>query len=275
MGPRPALVRAEGRAGRPLPRLDPRLRRREIEETKHALGQVYVDVSRKEAPDDFARDLRKLRRSALCTGCESEHACAGLFELVRADVFGPDDARVRDLLAGLEGAVLDVGCGEAPYADVLAPRIAQGAIRYQGVEPEAARVEALRARLPGATLQVGVAEELALGARFDHALVLRSWNHLRDPERVVRALLEHVRPGGQILVVDNVAFGLLRAPDQAARAHAGRAGFEHHRNDDAERAAAVFARHGLAPVERRDVGPETSNQWLLRYELPGTGSITA
>lgn len=248
----------------------------EIEDTKHALGQVYVDVSRKEAPDDFARDLRHLRRSKLCAGCEAEHACAGLFEVERTDVFGRDDARVREVLAGLEGAVLDLGCGEAPYADLLAPRIASGAIRYHGIEPEAARVEALRARLPGATLQVGAAEDLALDARFDHALVLRSWNHLSDPDRVVRALRAHVRPGGQILVVDNVAFGLLRAPEQVARAHAGRAGFEHHRNDDAGRAAAVFARHGLSPVERRDVGQETSNQWLLRYVVPAeTGSITA
>src|SRR5580704_16491263 len=34
----------------------------ELLAVKEALGQVYVDVSKKLAPDDFARDLRKLRQ---------------------------------------------------------------------------------------------------------------------------------------------------------------------------------------------------------------------
>jgi MoaA/NifB/PqqE/SkfB family radical SAM enzyme/SAM-dependent methyltransferase len=242
----------------------------EIEATKHDLGQIYVDVSGKPAPDDFARDLKKLRRSAMCTGCVAEPSCAGMFEVVRDDVFTRDDARVRALLAALEGDVLDLGCGEAPYADVLAPRIESGAIRYVGVEPEATRVEALRARLPRAELRVGTAETAIRGDdRFDHVLFLRSWNHLVDPEKVLDAIVARVRPGGSILVVDNVAFGLLRAKEQAARAEVGPAIFEHHRNDGSALAAARFARRGLSPIERHDVGPETSNQWLLRFSIAG------
>ncbi|MEO7094728.1 MAG: class I SAM-dependent methyltransferase, partial [Polyangiales bacterium] len=242
----------------------------EIEATKHALGQIYVDVSGKAAPDDFARDLRKLRRSAMCTGCVAESSCAGMFEVVRDDVFTRDDARVRALLAGLEGDVLDLGCGDAPYADVLAPRIEAKAIRYVGIEPDAARVESLRGRMPGAELRVGTAESaIAADDRFDHVLFLRSWNHLVDPEKVLDAVLARLRPGGTVLVVDNVAFGLLRAKEQASRAEAGPAVFEHHRNDAAAHAVARFARRGLLPVERHDVGPETSNQWLLRFAIAG------
>lgn len=241
----------------------------EIEATKHDLGQLYVDVSKKDAPDDFARDLRKLRRSATCTGCPAEATCAGTFEVVREDVFTRDDARVRQILASLEGDVLDLGCGEAPYADVIAPRLASGAIRYVGVEPDASRVAQLRERLPGADLRVGVGERLDAvlrdDERFDHVLVLRSWNHLRAPDDVVAAVLRRLRPGGSILVVDNVAFGLVRAKEQAARGEGGAAMFEHYRNDHAGLAHARFARHGLEAVERRDVGVETSNQWLLRY----------
>jgi MoaA/NifB/PqqE/SkfB family radical SAM enzyme/SAM-dependent methyltransferase len=231
----------------------------EIETTKHDLGQIYVDVSNKDSPDDFARDLRKLRRSAMCSGCVAEATCAGTFELVRDDLFTRDDARVRTLLGELRGDVLDLGCGEAPYADVLAPLIASGAIRYVGVEPDASRVEALRTRLPGADIRVGTAETLN-GAQFDHLLMLRSWNHFNDPERVLDAVLPRVR--GSILVVDNVAFGLVRARENSARAV-----FEHYRNDSASHAAARFAARGLVPTERRDVGPETSNQWLLRFEI--------
>jgi MoaA/NifB/PqqE/SkfB family radical SAM enzyme/SAM-dependent methyltransferase len=248
----------------------------EIEATKHDLGQLYVDVSNKPAPDDFASDLRKLTRSSFCRGCRAESTCAGLFEVMREDVFTRDDARVRELLAGLTGDVLDLGCGEAPYADVLAERIAAG-VRYVGVEPDASRIDAVRARLPGADLRVGTGEELPLeeGELFDHVIVLRSWNHFRDPALVVKRVLAHLRPNGTILVVDNVAFGLVRAKEQAARGESSRASFEHYRNDHAGQAHARFAAHGLVPAERRDVGLDTSNQWLLRYVLGALASISA
>ena len=52
----------------------------EIIEIKHQLGQLYLDVSRKPAPDDFARDLVQLRRSSLCDGCPNFDGCTGMFE---------------------------------------------------------------------------------------------------------------------------------------------------------------------------------------------------
>jgi MoaA/NifB/PqqE/SkfB family radical SAM enzyme/SAM-dependent methyltransferase len=259
----------------------------EIENTKHDLGQIYVDVSNKEAPDDFARDLRKLQRSAMCRGCAAESTCAGTFELVRDDVFTRDDARVRELLAELRGDVLDLGCGEAPYADVLAPLIEREQIRYTGVEPDESRIESLRARLPGAVLRVGVAEQLdrALdpGQRFDHVLLLRSWNHLHDPDAAIAAIAKRVRPNGTVIVVDNVAFGLVRAKAQASRAEHGRAAFEHYRNDSAALAHARFEPLGWSSMDRYEVSVTTSNQWLLRYRAhsaatevgAGTGVITA
>lgn len=255
----------------------------EIEATKHDLGQIYVDISSKDAPDDFARDLRKLKRSAMCSGCPAEQTCAGTFELVREDVFTRDDARVRAVLAELRGRVLDLGCGEAPYRDVLASLIERDQISYFGVEPDAARVAALAALLPGANVRVGVAEQLDQlfsGESFDHVLLLRSWNHLRDPDAVVAAVARHLRPGGTVIVVDNVAFGLVRAKEQAARAEVSRAAFEHYRNDNAALAHARFERLGFETLERADVGAHTSNQWLLRYSAAadaggGTGSITA
>src|SRR5262249_2993400 len=79
------------------------------------LGQIYADVSRKLAPDDFARDLRKLRASAECAPCPRRLECPGAWEGVPEDVFGRDDARVHAILSGLSGRVLDVGGGEAGY----------------------------------------------------------------------------------------------------------------------------------------------------------------
>ncbi len=245
----------------------------ELEHLKHRLGQVYVDVSRKAAPDDFARDLVQLSRSALCTGCSARDACTGLFEPRLEDVFGRDDALVRALLSTLGGRVLDVGCGEGPYDDVLAPLAREGRIAWVGLEPDAAACARLRVRRPWGEVREGTAETAALEpASFDHVLVLRSWNHLADPDAALSQLLPALRPGGTITVVDNVAFGLARTPAHARRAERSRAGFEHHRNDDAGAAAAHVARAAdalaipLDVLERREVGPATSNQWLIRWK---------
>lgn len=243
----------------------------EIVEIKHALGQLYMDVSKKDAPDDFARDLVQLTRAPICSGCPNEAQCTGLFEPLLEDVFTRDDAEVRRVIDGLGGDVLDLGCGEGPYADRLGPLAKAGTIRYVGVDPDAQAIASLRDRWPWAELIVSGGEELDLGdRRFDHVLVLRSWNHLRDPATVLAALLPRLRAGGTLTIVDNVAFGLARTRAQTTRAERSRAGHEHYRNDtlaDAERWLAPFMNDfGLAVVERRAVGPQRSNQWLLHCQ---------
>jgi 2-polyprenyl-3-methyl-5-hydroxy-6-metoxy-1,4-benzoquinol methylase len=241
----------------------------EIEQIKHDLGQVYLDVSRKSSPDDFQKDLLRLKRSPVCEGCIHRGACTGLFEPVFEDVFGRDDARVRTLVEGLRGDVLDVGCGEGPYEALMAPLARSGQIRYVGIDPDTKRIAALQQRWPWAELHAVTAEQFASAAgsrAFDHVLVLRSWNHLREPEAVLQSLRALLKPNGTLVVVDNAAFGLARTQAQAARAEHGPAGFEHFRNDVAGDAAQLLARTGLRLAERRDVSPATSNQWLLRYE---------
>ncbi|MEZ4340185.1 MAG: radical SAM protein [Sandaracinaceae bacterium] len=239
----------------------------EIATIKHDLGQVYLDVSRgKDAPDDFGRDLRPLERSALCDGCPERAGCTGLFEpRLDADPFTRDDARVRALLAALEGDVLDVGAGHGRYHDLLS---ALGdAVRYAAIDPDPEAIEALRARYPDATVGTGESWAAAVApASLDHVLVLRSWNHLVDPRAFARGVARALRPGGQVLVVDDAAFGLARTRAQASRAESGSAGFEHYRNDVAADAARVFAEAApvLREVERREVEPGTSTLWLLR-----------
>ncbi len=259
-GPRIARFRAETRD----------FSDREIAEVKHELGQLYLDVSQKDAPDDFAADLRPLVQSSLCDGCPERARCTGMFEpRLDDDPFSRDDARVRELIATLEGDVLDVGVGEGRYRDVLDRRIEEGALRYAAFDPDAPAIERLRERWPSAEAWVGTAEAWAQEAReaaFDHVLVLRSWNHLAEPENVVRAIERALRPGGTLVVVDDVAFALARTRLKTRRAERSTATFEHYRNDTASDAARVIEREtSLSPVERRDVGVGTSTLWLLRY----------
>jgi MoaA/NifB/PqqE/SkfB family radical SAM enzyme len=237
----------------------------EIVHTKLQLGQVYDDVSAKAAPDDFARDLSALRRSTVCDPCPERDHCGGLWERTRDDVFTRDDGKVRDLLATLRGDVLDVGCGEGRYEDLLGPMAHRGELRWVGLEPDPARAAAMRERAPWADVRVGEAEGLSDEGRFDHVLVLRSWNHLPEPRRAAEALVRALRPGGTLLVVDNVAFGLLRR--RAPRDPDDKARWEHFRNDDAGRAHAVLTSQaaGIELIERADIVPGSSNQWLLRY----------
>ncbi|HGG56735.1 MAG TPA: radical SAM protein, partial [Nannocystis exedens] len=108
---------------------------RELALTKLGREQIYVDISRKPAPDNFARDLVKLTRSPRCEDCPLREHCTGLFVPLEVEVFDRDDASVRQRLAALEGTIIDIGCGEAPYFDVLAPRLSAGAITYLGVDP--------------------------------------------------------------------------------------------------------------------------------------------
>lgn len=237
----------------------------ELERIKHQRGQLYFDASGKDAPDDFPRDLVPLTRSALCVGCPERDRCTGLFEPVFEDVFTRDDARVRELLGQLTGRVLDLGCGEGPYDALLEPKVRSGALTYVGVDPSAAAIDAASTRRGWGTHHLGSAETLdtlSLG-RFDHALVLRSWNHLRDPSAAVAAIHRHLTPGGTLLVVDNEAFGLARSKAHATRAERSSAVFEHFRNDGAADAWSVLSANRFEALERRDCGPSTSNQWLM------------
>ncbi len=239
----------------------------ELTRIKHERGQIYFDASRKDAPDDFARDLVPLSRSTLCTGCSERERCTGLYEPRFDDVFSRDDGRVRELLAGLSGRVLDVGCGGGPYDELLGPLVKSGRIDYVGVDPSAEAIAALTARRGWGAHHVGTAEALPALGTFDHALVLRSWNHLSDPPRALDLLLGCLRPGGSLLIVDNEAFGLARSTAQSRQGERSKAAFEHFRNDGAGEAMRYFVGRPFSLLERFDCSPASSNQWLLRFAV--------
>ena len=241
----------------------------ELTTIKHDLGQLYLDVSAKDAPDDFARDLRQLTRSPRCAPCPERDRCTGLYEPIDDDRFGQDDALIAGWMAELTGEVLDVGCGASDrYDQALAPRAAAGLVRYLGLEPDPAVAAAARAARPWATIVTADLDGFATAARFDHVLALRSWNHFPDGDAALVRLTALTRPGGTLTLVDNVAFGLVRTPAQTARARASAARREHFANDDSHAVIARARARGLAVEAHHPVGPSTSNQWAVRLRVP-------
>ena len=237
---------------------------------KEELQQVYVDLTDKLAPDDFPEDLRRLRRLATCRTCPALAVCPSCYEPIPRGDISWDARPVREAIEGLRGDVLDIGCGDAPYKRELLRLVDAGHIRYTGIEPDAALVARLRQVLPEAELITARAEDTDLGAsRYDHVLMLRSFNHLADPRRVLAAAARAVRPGGTLLVVDNVAFGLVRDSGHADRAESGPAVFEHYRNSGAEDAACLADGLPLELIACGDVGPETTNEWHLHFRKVG------
>ncbi len=243
--------------------------RDELFAVKYHHGQIYVDASEKDAPSDFSEDLLKTELLPVCRDCKQEHVCPGCYRVTRRSLFEEDDEIVRDLISRLRGDVLDLGCGEMPYADVLEPLALAGRISYLGVDSNEHLVESLRAQRSWASVKVAKAESLSPPARsLDHVLILRSYNHLERPWEVLASMAEALREGGSLIIVDNVAFGLLRTPHGASRAERSKARLEHHRNHSARQAAEGLLQTPLVPILAREATPETSNQWVLVYHRP-------
>ena len=113
-------------------------------------------------------------------------------------------AEVRDFVhpSGDERA-LDVGTGAGALAFALAPLVRE----VVGLDPVPELLELARARrLPNTEFVEGdgTALPFADGA-FDLAGTHRTLHHVEQPERVVAELARVTRPGGHVLVVDQLA----------------------------------------------------------------------
>jgi SAM-dependent methyltransferase len=114
------------------------------------------------------------------------------------------DARLQRLLAPLRGdeRALDVGCGTGALAYVLAPHVGE----VVGIDASEEYLEAARRDAP-ANCIFELGDAAALGfpyGTFDLVGCLRVLHHVRRPELVVSELARVTRPGGRILLVDQL-----------------------------------------------------------------------
>jgi ubiquinone/menaquinone biosynthesis C-methylase UbiE len=110
-----------------------------------------------------------------------------------------------DTLLQLRGdeRVLDVGAGTGAFAFAIAGHVRE----VVGVEVDEALAERARADAPpNVEVVVADAEHLPFErASFDLGGTLRMLHHTRRPEQVISELARVTRPGGVILVVDQLA----------------------------------------------------------------------
>jgi ubiquinone/menaquinone biosynthesis C-methylase UbiE len=113
-------------------------------------------------------------------------------------------ALVRRLLTPLRGdeRALDVGCGAGALAYALAPLVGE----VVGVDSSEDLVDVAREHAPpGCTFVVGDAEALPFPyGDFDLVGCLRVLHHVRRPELVVAEIARVTRPGGTILLADQL-----------------------------------------------------------------------
>ena len=112
--------------------------------------------------------------------------------------------RVQRLLAPIRGdeRALDSGCGAGALAFALAPLVAE----VVGVDLSMELIAAGRERAPAnVTLEEGDATALPYAyGEFDVSGCLRVLHHSARPERIVSELARVTRPGGKILIVDQL-----------------------------------------------------------------------
>jgi SAM-dependent methyltransferase len=137
------------------------------------------------AEDRFARTAEQV-------AAHQDARAAELAERVRAFV----------LPEGTERAI-DVGCGAGALALALAPLVRE----VVGVDRVPELLELARKRAPGnAQFVEGDATSLPFDtATFDLAGTLRVLHHVRRPELVIAELARVARPGGRVLVIDQLA----------------------------------------------------------------------
>jgi SAM-dependent methyltransferase len=95
-------------------------------------------------------------------------------------------------MARCEGAVLDVGCGEMPFRDLLAP-----SVNYSGIDVAMADEFGMSGNSEIVPFDGRVIP--FVDASFDHVLCTEVLEHVEDPAALVAEIYRVLKPGGALL----------------------------------------------------------------------------
>lgn len=225
------------------------------------LGQVYLDSSGKLLSDDLGRDLVRLVLCKDCTACPSRSLCGGLFEPAAEHSFERARETISSLLAEARGSLLDIGCGKSPYLDAMRAAIEQGNLTYLGIDPYIECIEQAK----NISFEKTSFDDFRRNEPcFDTVCALRSLNHLRSIGAAISRMAGLTRPGGRVVLAEDVVFGVVRPPGLAKRVESlSDLPFEHLTNIHLEEARKLCEECGLDAEKWFSTADTNSTLWLL------------
>ena len=240
----------------------------EMRRIKQVDQQIYVDVSDKVALDDFQKDVKQARLVKECRECANRPSCVMVFEISAEVPFHREERWLRGEIGRMRGRVLDLGCGDLRYQEIVAGLARAGQVEYHGLDPDGEALAKLRkADFPIKIYNQGVEEFSSEAGYYDYVLMLRSINHFRDLKKTFDVVTRSLRNYGQLIITDSIPMALLRSREKTAAARASLLPrFEHYRNF-ASQQVIEFLRTNKYPFVlniHRPVMAKTSNLWLLK-----------
>lgn len=169
----------------------------------------------------------------------------------------------------IHGDVLEVGAGPGNFTPYL---VNDRASSWSFVEPDAAFASALSKNASVYPIPVevteGTLEDIPGSWRFDSILYLDVLEHIEDDRKEVESILDHLKPGGFIIILCP-AFNFLFSPFDTA--------IGHHRRYTKKTLLQLFPSSvKIITAKYLDsIGflASTSNKLILRQKYPGLGQI--
>lgn len=113
-------------------------------------------------------------------------------------------AALQSKASSLRGSLLDLGCGDSPYRELVSPYVT----RYLGCDPVAQSRPNVVADGAGLPFRSG---------SFDSVLCTQVLEHVPDPLAVVKEIARVLRPGGVALITTPLNSGIHLAPHDYSR----------------------------------------------------------
>jgi|GEM_PF-5538628 len=234
----------------------------------HKLGQVYLDLSGEIYHYDFEKELKKLTPHPVCKVCPERPNCPALHMPIEENLFRKAENLFLVELEKIRGRVLDVGCGAVRSKGVIGRLLDEKLIEYYAVEPtppDALR-EFLHQHCIDSNLFAAQVEHYEVPPEsFDWILLLCSYNHLYDIDRAFQAMHSWLKPGGHMLLLENIAYGVLRERSiwEKINQTEGATCFEHYHNHTSEEVLQHLLAAGFTLISEIPVTGDTANQWQV------------
>jgi MoaA/NifB/PqqE/SkfB family radical SAM enzyme/SAM-dependent methyltransferase len=229
-----------------------------MKEVKFSRGQVYLNISGRSRNLDFRTAFKRVVLHEKCRECVLQGTRSGVFVPLEGNAFNRVEEDERVWIEGLKGRALDVGCGRPLFPEILERKIAAGEIEYLGVDRYAECPEIMK------TVAVDFEDFEWDGESFDHIMMLRSYNHFRDPRLILRKAAMLLNPGGLLHIFENGLFAILKRNVADDRPDGGQPPYKHFRNSYSEDVVRLLDLMGDFEVAgHAAVAPERANQWFL------------